>query len=143
MNIKLLAISFATVISFLINYFTELTIANYAQYMIVVTLIFTDGLFGIISGVKREGFKTYKALKILKTLVAWIISLSALLVIEKGLPQMDWLSETILIPWVVFEVISILKNMVMCGYIKKPVFVSILDKVDVHKNIPFGDGKEE
>ena len=143
MNIKLLAISFATVISFLINYFTELTIANYAQYMIVVTLIFTDGLFGIISGVKREGFKTYKALKILKTLVAWIIALSALLVIEKGLPQMDWLSETILIPWVVFEVISILKNMVMCGYIKKPVLVSILNKVDVHKNIPFGDGKEE
>jgi len=143
MNIKLLAISFATVISFLINYFTELTIANYAQYMIVVTLIFTDGLFGIISGVKREGFKTYKALKILKTLVAWIIALSALLVIEKGLPQMDWLSETILIPWVVFEVISILKNMVMCGYIKKPVLVSILNKVDVHKNIPFGDGEEE
>ena len=43
-----------------------------------------DGFFGIIAGTKREGFKTYKAVRILKTLTAWIITLTALIMVEAG-----------------------------------------------------------
>ena len=39
---------------------------------------------GLGSRFKKEGFKTYKALKILKTTIAWLIILTAILMIEKG-----------------------------------------------------------
>jgi hypothetical protein len=92
-----------------------------------------DGFFGILAGTRREGFQTFKALKVLRTLVTWIIFLTVLLTIEKGYPGTSWLSETILIPFIVFQVISALKNASMCGWIKSDVLNSILDKIDKHK----------
>jgi hypothetical protein len=93
-----------------------------------------DGFFGIIAGIKREGFKTYKALRILKTLTAWIVTLTVLLIVEKGFSNTSWISETILIPLIVFQVISSLKNAADAGYIKNEVLTKILEKIDQHKS---------
>jgi phage-related holin len=82
---------------------------------------------------KREGFQTRKALKVLRTLVTWIIFLTVLLSVEKGYPGTSWLSETILIPFIVFQLISALKNASMAGWIKSEVLNKILDKIDNHK----------
>ena len=92
-----------------------------------------DGFFGIIAGTKREGFKTYKAVRILKTLTAWIITLTALIMVEAGFKGTSWLSETILIPLIVFQVISALKNAAQAGFIKNEALTEILDKIDKHK----------
>ena len=106
---------------------------NAEQYLAIISLVFVDGFFGIIAGVKREGFKTYKAIKILKTLVFWILILTLILVIEKSIPGAGWLSETLLMPLVIFQLISTLKNASMAGFIKGEVLNQILDKVDKHK----------
>ena len=71
-------------IGFFCSYFMELTMANAEQYLAVAAVLLLDGFFGIIAGVKREGFKTYKALKVLKSLATWEIILTAILMIEKG-----------------------------------------------------------
>ena len=89
----------------------------------------------MIAGIKREGFKTYKAIKILRTNVTWIIILSALLAVEKGFTGMGWLSETVMIPFIVFQLLSALKNASMSGYIKHDVLNNILDKFDKHKGV--------
>jgi phage-related holin len=96
-------------------------------------VVLLDGLFGIIAGIKREGFKTFKALKILRTLVTWIIFLTVLLGVEKGFKGTGWLSETILIPFIVFQLISALKNASMSGFIKTEILNKILDQIDNHK----------
>jgi phage-related holin len=119
--------------AFILTYFTELAICNSDQYMALIGVILTDGIFGIISGVKNEGFKTYKALKILKTLVVWVILLTLILSIEKAFPEISWLSETILIPFIIFELISTLKNASMAGFIKKEDVNLFFDKIDQHK----------
>lgn len=106
---------------------------NAEQYLAIATLIFADGFFGVIAGVKREGFKTYKALKILKNLLFWVIALTLILVIEKSIPGAGWLSETILMPLVVFQLISVLKNASMAGFIKMDVLNHVLDHIDQHK----------
>jgi len=111
----------------------ELTMQNAEQYLAIATLIFADGFFGVIAGIKREGFKTYKALKILKNLVFWFVSLTLILVIEKSIPGAGWLSETILMPLVVFQLISALKNASMAGFIKMNVLNTVLDHIDKHK----------
>ena len=120
-------------IGFICSYFMELTMQNAEQYLAITTLVFADGFFGIIAGIKREGFKTYKALKILKTLVFWIIILTLILVIEKSIPGAGWLSETVTMPLVVFQLISALKNASMAGFIKTDIVNQILDRIDKHK----------
>lgn len=120
-------------ISFIFTYFFNLTIDNSDQYLGLIAVVMLDGFFGILAGTRREGFKTFKALKVLRTLVTWIIFLTVLLTIERGYPGTSWLSETILIPFIVFQVISALKNASMCGWIKSDVLNNILDKIDNHK----------
>jgi phage-related holin len=132
---KLIIATSTMSLAFICSYFMELTMQNAEQYLAVATLIFADGFFGVIAGTKREGFKTYKALKILKTLVFWIIILTLILVIEKSIPGAGWLSETILMPLVVFQLISVLKNASMSGFIKIEILNKILDKIDSHKGL--------
>lgn len=120
-------------LGFICSYFMELTMENAEQYLAIISLVFVDGFFGVIAGVKREGFKTYKAIKILKTLVFWILILTLILVIEKSIPGAGWLSETLLMPLVIFQLISTLKNASMAGFIKGEVLNQILDRVDKHK----------
>ena len=122
-------------IGFICSYFMELTMQNAEQYLAISTLVFADGFFGILAGIKREGFKTFKAIKILKTLVFWVIILTLILVIEKSIPGASWLSETMLMPLVVFQLISTLKNASMAGFIKMDVVNQILDRIDKHKGI--------
>ena len=132
-NMKLIIATSTMSLAFICSYFMELTMQNAEQYLAVATLIFADGFFGVIAGTKREGFKTYKALKILKTLVFWIIILTLILVIEKSIPGAGWLSETVTMPLVVFQLISALKNASMAGFIKTDIVNQILDRIDKHK----------
>jgi phage-related holin len=104
------------------------------QYLAMVAVVFLDGFFGVIAGIKREGFQTRKAIKVLVTLVTWIIFLSVLLVVEKGYPAASWLSETILLPFLVFQIMSALKNASNAGFIKASLLKQILEKFDKHKD---------
>ena len=122
-------------LGFICSYFMELTMQNAEQYLAIATLVFADGFFGVIAGIKREGFKTYKAIKILRTLLFWIIMLTLILVIEKSIPGAGWLSETMLMPLVIFQLISAIKNASMAGFIKADVLNKILDSIDKHKGI--------
>ena len=120
-------------LGFMCSYFMDLTMQNAEQYLAVATLVFADGFFGIIAGIKREGFKTYKAIKILRTLLFWVVMLTLILVIEKSIPGAGWLSETMLMPLVIFQLISTVKNASMAGFIKADVVNKILDTIDKHK----------
>lgn len=130
-----LLMSIATTVSFLCTYLLNLTMDNAEQYLAIVATVALDGIFGIIAGTRREGFKTYKAIKILTTGFAWIVFLTTLLIIERGFPGTSWLSETILLPFVFFQIISALKNASMAGFIEAKVLVEILDKIDLHKGL--------
>lgn len=126
-------LSATTVLAFLCSYFLELTMDNVEQYLAVTALVFMDGFFGIMAGIKREGFKTYKAIKVLKTLFSWTIILTVLLMIEKGFTGTGWLSETVVIPFIVFQLISALKNASMAGLMNQKELNAILDRIDKHK----------
>ena len=68
-----------------------------------------------------------------KTLLASFAGFSAFLSVEKGFTGSGWISETIMIPFIVFQLISTLKNASMAGYIKIELLNNILDKIDKHK----------
>ena len=129
----LITLSLTTACAFIGSYFMNLTADNIEQYLSVAFVIFADGFFGVWAGVKKEGFKTYRALKVLRTFGFWVVMLSAILTIEKGFTGTSWLSETIIAPFLVFQLISILKNASMVGVVKNELLTQILDKLDKHK----------
>jgi 4-hydroxybenzoate polyprenyltransferase len=111
----------------------DLTLGNLEQYLAIIAVMLLDGFFGLIAGIKREGFKTYKALKVLKNIFAWELILTAILSIELGFTGTGWLSETILVPFIIFQLISALKNASMAGFIQNDLLNEILDRIDKHK----------
>jgi len=123
----------SSVCAFIGTYLMNLTMGNSEQYMAVLSVLLLDGFFGVIAGMKREGFKTYKALRVLKNIFAWELILTAVLSIELGFDGTSWLSETILAPFMVFQMISALKNASMGGFIKNELLNEILDRIDSHK----------
>jgi phage-related holin len=129
----LIILSTTTVFSFLLTYFLDLTATNTEQYMAVISVMFLDGVFGMIAGSKREGFQTRKALKVIRNTFVWISILTVILIMERGIQGTSWLSEVILAPFMTFQIISILKNASMAGYIKASVLNEILDRIDKHK----------
>jgi len=126
-------LSLTTTVAFICAYFGKIAMDNIEQYFAIVALIFMDGFFGIIAGIRREGFKTYKALKVIRTVFTWLVILTVILMIEKGFKGTSWLSETVMIPFMVFELISALKNASMSGFIKSDQLNQILDLIDKHK----------
>jgi phage-related holin len=59
--------------------------------------------------------------------------LACILSIEKGFTGTGWLSETIMAPFMVFQLVSVLKNASMVGIVKNELLTQILDKLDKHK----------
>ena len=132
-SLSLILSSISMTIGFVCSYFMEITMQNAEQYLAIVALIFADGFFGVIAGIKREGFKTYKAFKILKNLIFWVIFLTVILGIEANFSGTFWLSETIITPLIIFQLISALKNASMAGFVKIDELNKILDRIDKHK----------
>lgn len=132
-SIEIIIVTLTAFFTFVFSYFYDLTLNNYEQFLATISVVLLDGVFGIIAGTKREGFKTFKAIKVLRTTVIWIIILAVLLSVEKAFIGAGWLSETIMIPFIVFQLISALKNASMAGYIKGELLNQLLDKIDKHK----------
>ena len=143
LNLPLLAItSFTAGVTFMCSYFMNLTMANSDQYLAIVGVMFLDGIFGMIAGTKREGFQTRKAIKVLRNTVAWLVILTVILMVEQGFAGTAWLSEVIVVPFMVFQLISALKNASMAGFIQMSLLNQILDKIDKHKGIRDEESKE-
>jgi hypothetical protein len=129
-----LILATTTFCTFTLSYLGKLTIDNTEQYLAVIAVAFLDGFFGIIAGAKREGFKTYKALKVLRTTFVWIFILTVLLMVELGFKGTSWLSETVIIPFIIFQIISALKNASLAGFIQHSLLNDILARIDRHKD---------
>ena len=135
MNIyKILILTLTTILAFISSYLFKITNDSIEQYLAICFVIFADGFFGIWAGTKHYGFQTKKALKVPKSLAFWVILLTIILSIEKGFTGTAWLSETIVAPFLVFELISVLKNASKAGFISNDILNLLLEKIDKHKD---------
>lgn len=134
MSFALLITSSTLSMAFILSYVFKISILYWEQYFALTMVILLDGIFGIIAGTKREGFKTFKSLKIFKSFFSWIVILTTILIVEKAFPFAFWLSETFISPVIIFYLISALKNASSAGYIKVQLLNQIMEKIDQHKN---------
>jgi phage-related holin len=108
------------------------------QFLSIFLVVFTDMIFGIAKALNLGNYETNKVFKGLWMITAFELLLAVLLLVEKGFPFASWLSEAVLLPIIVFEIISILKNMSILGLINNTVLSKILKNVDKHKEIVEG-----
>ncbi len=135
METKITLVVLSSFCAYLCTYFLNLSMNNMEQYLAVVSVLWLDGVFGIWAGVKREGFKTYKALKIIRNTAVWIAILTVTLTVEKGFIGTAWLSEVVMVPFISLQLMSALKNASMAGLIKADQLNKILDMIDSHKGL--------
>ena len=128
-----LILAITATLTFTCTYFMQLTMDNAEQYLGLISVVFIDGFFGIVAGIKREGFQTRKAVRVIQRAFAWIVILTSILMVEKGFAGTSWLSETIVVPFIVLQLVSALKNASMAGFIKMDELNHLLDRIDKHK----------
>ena len=133
MQTKITIVGITSFCTYMYTYLFNLSMENMERYLAVVAVLWLDGIFGIWAGIKREGFKTYKALKITRSTFVWLAILTVILMVEKGFTGTAWLSEVVIVPFMVLQLISALKNASMAGLIKVEELNKILDRIDKHK----------
>jgi len=103
-------------------------------YFALVGVIFADHLSGMYLAYKHNRFETRKATRIFWT----VCSHTALLVfgsnLAKGSNALFWLDETIFVPLCLVNLISLVKNLSLLGFIKKELGDWFYRKIDVSKN---------
>lgn len=110
----------------------DLLAAKY-QFIAIFAVVILDAVFGIAKAVKLRNFETNKSFKFIFMLVGFWLLLATVLSIEKGFPFASFLSEAILLPIILFQLVSVLKNMQLVGIISSSTLNKILSYIDKHK----------
>tara|TARA_R100000951_G_C2640318_1_gene180705 strand:+ start:1036 stop:1434 length:399 start_codon:yes stop_codon:yes gene_type:complete len=132
MKIKLLFIAFS--IGLIGHEFIQMLLDAKHQFISIFFVVVLDFIFGVLKAFKLDNFETKKTFKALYVLTGFWFLLATVLTIEKGFPFADFLSEAILLPILLFQLISTLKNMNILGLIESDLLNSILSRIDKHKD---------
>ena len=123
-------VSVGAITGFIHNWIYDSAEAYYA----LIALIFADHLSGMYLAFKNNRFETRKATRVFWTLC----SHTALLIfgcnLAKGSVALFWLDESIFVPLCLVNLISLVKNLSLLGFIKKEFAHWFYKKVDVYKN---------
>lgn len=126
---------FATIIASVFGYYNVIVATNTPLFAAVTIVVVADWIFGILRILirKNEEFETRKALKIIYYLFAYNTIVFVILAIEKAQPSAFFLDETIVLPIILFQLISMLKNISLLGWIPQGLLLQILSNIDNYK----------
>ena len=123
-----------TSFSFILGYSQLIVLDNSNLFMGVVVVVVSDWVMGTILALKNKVWLTRKAIKIVYYIFAYSTILFTVLAVEKAHPSAFFLSETIIMPILVFQIISTLKNASLIGFIPQGLLLNILNNIDSYKN---------
>ena len=123
-----------SVLAFLLASVKLLFLDNIYSYIAITTVVLLDCFFGMIRAYKQQKFETNQALKVVYYLPVYYAIITVVILIEKAQPSAFWLSETIIMPILVFQLISMLKNISEAELIKSPLIKKILENIDNYKS---------
>lgn len=122
-----------TLLSFLFAYGKVLILDNINLFIAIGVVVIIDWIFGVMIAIKNKKFETQKALKIVYYLITYWSMLFAVLSIEKGFPSAFWLTEAIIMPILVFQIISMIKNFMLLGVINNSLAKQMFKNIDRYK----------
>ncbi len=133
MKTKLMILTFS--LGALLSEWIQMILDNKHQFFAILFVVILDTLFGIAKAFKLGNFETQKTFKAVFMLAAFWLLLATVLTIEKGFPLASFLSEAILLPIILFQLISALKNIQLLGLIENDLLNKITKNIDKHKEV--------
>lgn len=103
-------------------------------YFSLIGIILCDHLTGMYLAYRNNKFETRKAVRIFWTLCSHTGLLIFANNIAKGEPALFWLDETIFVPLCLVNLLSLVKNLALLGFIKRDFANWFYKKIDVYKN---------
>lgn len=131
MKTKILILSFS--MSAMFTEISGILVAEMYQFIAILCVILLDTTLAMIKAYKSSTFETNKSFKAVIMLVLFWALLATVLIIEKGFPFVSFLSEAVIVPILLFQIISIIKNLSLLGYINNELAKKILSNIDNHK----------
>ena len=105
-----------------------------ASLLALLALIFADHVAGIAVALKRNSLDTRKMFSIFWKLLSHVALLMFANNLSKGSVFLSWLNEGIFVPIVLINLLSLIKNLSLLGYIKRDFARWIDKKIDTYKN---------
>jgi phage-related holin len=105
-----------------------------ASLFALLALIACDHIAALALAWRRDAVDTRKALSIFWKLLSHIGLLMFANNLAKGSVFLGWLNEGIFVPLVLVNMLSLIKNLSLLGYIKKDFAKWIDKKIDTYKN---------
>lgn len=133
---------FTTFFAFLCGYFNLIVFDNVNLFMGVFIVCIGDWVFGVALSLSQKKFETRKALKIVYYLTGYWLILFIVLAIEKAHPAAFFLSEAIIMPIIVFQLISLLKNASLLGVLPQGLLLQMLQNIDNYKSQTIQENKD-
>lgn len=106
----------------------------YESYFSLIGLIICDHITGMYLAYKHNRFETRKAVRIFWTLCSHTGLLLFVTNIAKGEETLFWLDETVFVPLCLVNLLSLVKNLALLGFIKHEFAGWFYKKIDVYKN---------
>lgn len=132
-----------TTFAFIVGYCKLVVIDSENLFAAVFVVVLFDWIFGVMVAFKNNMFETQKAKKIIFYLSTYWLVLFAVLAVEKAAPSAFWLSDAIIIPILIFQFISMLKNMTLLGFMKDSLLSDLLKNIDRYKDLEIEKNNNE
>ena len=126
--------SLAAIIGAIVGYIFDLVDGSRDAFVVIGFVLALDWVLAVILALTNKRFETRRALKILYSFVFYSTLLAVMLLIERGFDYASWLAEAVMLPLIIFQVVSILKNASLLGLVPQGVFLQILANIDQYKS---------
>lgn len=126
--------SIITLVCMALGYFKVIYLDNVNLFNSVMMVVIGDWIFGTMVSIQRGKWETRKALRVIYYFAAYFVIVFIVLSIQKGNPNAFFLDEAIILPILIFQMISMLKNASILGIIPKGLLSEILEKIDSYKH---------
>lgn len=125
--------SLVAIMAAVLAYFKLLILENQAAFEAITWVVTIDCIVGVTLALKNRNFETQKFLKVLYYFATYFALTAMVIKVEQGFPSAFWLSEALLMPLLVGQIVSIAKNLTLLKIITNPTLVKILANIDKHK----------
>lgn len=146
--------SIVTLFSLIFGYFNSMFLEKTDLFIAVLVVVFVDNILGQIIAVKTKTYnkrlkkwgtawENQRALKGVYYIVGYSAIVAVVLSIQKGFPAAGFLDEAVVLPILIFQLVSILKNASLLGVLPQGLLLQLLENIDNYKDNALASIKEE
>ena len=134
-----------TLFSAMFGYFNSMFLEKTDLFIAVLLVVCFDNILGQTIALKTKTYnkrlkkwgtawETQKALKGVYYIVGYSAIVAVVLSIQKGFPAAGFLDEAVVLPILIFQLVSILKNASLLGLLPQGLLLQLLENIDNYKD---------